>query len=181
MEGYNIRAIYRGLRLQHQHWTKVAWAKWNIPKASFTTWLPIQIKLKTRDRLKKWNIVQEAGCVFCANQESHNHLFFACPYSAGLLRKVNEVLKIWIPGTNSWHWLANKCKCSMTKKKLIYLMVSTLCYTIWKERDCRSFTGKQQNEGQIWKKVLHYTRNQIMYKPKGIGTESALATVNSWA
>ena len=42
-----------------QHWTKIVWTKWNIFEASFMTWLATQNKLKTRDRFKNWNIVQD--------------------------------------------------------------------------------------------------------------------------
>ena len=42
-------------------------------------------RLPSRDRLISWGLSVPANCVLCANgSESHNHLFFGCPYAIAI-------------------------------------------------------------------------------------------------
>lgn len=61
-------------------WCRVVWFSQNIPRYAFITWLAIQNRLSTGDRMRSWGITQ--GCGLCGERdETRDHLFFACPYS----------------------------------------------------------------------------------------------------
>lgn len=61
-------------------WSKVVWFSQGVPWYSFITWLAIQNRLSTGERMRQWGLVQ--GCEFCGERdETRDHLFFACPYS----------------------------------------------------------------------------------------------------
>jgi len=46
------------------------------------TWLAIQNRLATKERLLKWNGEANGGSVFCQTEiETRDHLFFSCSYS----------------------------------------------------------------------------------------------------
>lgn len=84
-------------------WEKVVWFPNCVPRFSILVWLLIRKALKTQDKLKAWdrggNVV---SCVFCAQQpDSHDHLFFECPYSMQVWQMLCPYTKI--PG-NCFRW-----------------------------------------------------------------------------
>lgn len=51
------------------------------PKYSIHTWLAVQDRLATCDRLVKWYAQVETACLLCNHtMETRNHLFFECSY-----------------------------------------------------------------------------------------------------
>lgn len=65
-----------------QKWHSVIWFGQHVPRWSFISWLAIQQKLNTCDRLVKWGMRVDDICKLCSSaQESHLHLFFSCPFS----------------------------------------------------------------------------------------------------
>lgn len=67
-----------------QEWCDVVWFKKYTPRWVFILWLAILQKLSTKDRTLTWGIIPDATCVLYTHGsvESHNHLFFECPYSS---------------------------------------------------------------------------------------------------
>lgn len=65
-------------------WYESVWFPNSTPKYSFLTWIVLKNRLATGDRLVKWNVGANGGCVFCQDQEveTRDHLFFSCPYSS---------------------------------------------------------------------------------------------------
>uniref|UniRef100_A0A803PM74 Reverse transcriptase zinc-binding domain-containing protein n=1 Tax=Cannabis sativa TaxID=3483 RepID=A0A803PM74_CANSA len=47
------------------YWCNEVWGRFNIPKHSFILWLAIQNRLKTKDRLQRFQIVNDATCNLC--------------------------------------------------------------------------------------------------------------------
>lgn len=69
-------------------WYEVVWFKEDIPRCSFVTWLAMLARLPTRDRLLSWGLKVPGSCVLCADGiESHDHLFFNCPFAVGIWSK----------------------------------------------------------------------------------------------
>lgn len=67
-------------------WAKVTWFAEGVPRFSFFTWLGIIKRLLIRDRLRRWGVNVPQACVLCPSQtESHEHLFFDCVSSSGIL------------------------------------------------------------------------------------------------
>ncbi|XP_050213106.1 uncharacterized protein LOC126664647 [Mercurialis annua] len=70
-------------------WTSIIWYKDNIPRYSFITWLALQDKLNTKDKLLRWKVVQSDVCCFCKSEtESISHLFFECGYSKAIWKRL---------------------------------------------------------------------------------------------
>ncbi|KAG2313746.1 hypothetical protein Bca52824_025303 [Brassica carinata] len=62
-------------------WVDLIWFKEEIPRCSFVAWMAILSRLPTKDRLYSWGINVHTLCVLCfSGQESHQHLFFTCPF-----------------------------------------------------------------------------------------------------
>ena len=67
------------------YWHSAVWFSQAIKRHSFITWLIIQDRLSTQDKLLKWGLINFISCVFCqANAEDRNHLFFECQFTAGI-------------------------------------------------------------------------------------------------
>jgi len=74
-------------------WASVIWEQWSLPKHSFSLWLAMLGKLRTRDRLQF--LSPDPVCSLCQNaDESHAHLFFNCDWSSSLWSKARFWLKI---------------------------------------------------------------------------------------
>ncbi|GAA0157597.1 hypothetical protein LIER_14834 [Lithospermum erythrorhizon] len=50
-------------------------------------------RLHTKDRLSKWNMISDSKCVFCEACETVEYLFFLCPLSAAVCRKLDGLCK----------------------------------------------------------------------------------------
>ena len=60
-------------------WYGLVWYKDAVPRCSFIFWLVCKNRLRTRDRLRRWGLIQDSNCMFCGlEEESRNHLFFYC-------------------------------------------------------------------------------------------------------
>ena len=80
---FNSSIIWDHLRVHNPvvSWNKIVWFPGGNPRHSFVLWLAVHTRLSTHDRIYKFTHGPLA-CVFCHSQmESHDHLFFACPYS----------------------------------------------------------------------------------------------------
>lgn len=67
----------------HVSWDKIVWNKNLVPIFSFFLWLSARLRLMTRDRLLRMGLCKNDMCILCcAAQESVNHLFFECNFSA---------------------------------------------------------------------------------------------------
>lgn len=60
-------------------WWQMVWHEYNLPKASFITWLVLLGRAQTRDRVSVFKPAIERRCVLCdVCDESISHLFFHC-------------------------------------------------------------------------------------------------------
>ncbi|XP_071739508.1 uncharacterized protein [Rutidosis leptorrhynchoides] len=117
-----------------------AW-KWPVPRHSFILWLLVLEKLKTQDKLKPWEVNASTAsnvCVLCkAHQESHDHLFFECPYSKHVWSLVARVV-------------------------VSKILFSASVYFIWQERKSRLFNNVGRNPDQLVKAIVSTVRLKML-------------------
>ena len=86
--------------------------KLNIPpRVQFFLWLLSQNKLLTRDNLAKRRRVSDPTCLFCADKESINHLFFDGCIAKIIWECISELLNLSLGQdfeSVARFWLANK-------------------------------------------------------------------------
>ncbi|CAN1840953.1 hypothetical protein LINPERHAP1_LOCUS36297, partial [Linum perenne] len=63
------------------------WTGHVIPKCSLIAWLIVTNRVYTRDKIKHWDPLVDARCVFCDEEESRDHLFADCRVIAGLFSR----------------------------------------------------------------------------------------------
>ncbi|XP_074283256.1 uncharacterized protein LOC141607809 [Silene latifolia] len=106
--------------------------RWVLPKHRFICWLIVQQRLLTQDRLMNMGIAQHNSCYLCGIMpEDHKHLFFACVYSATCCRLVSEWCSFQIPFANCIQWWIALRSRTLTQKKALGIIVSSLMYHIW--------------------------------------------------
>ena len=121
-------------------WHAIVWFPQAIKRHAFITWLVIQDRLSTQDKLLKWGVINSISCVFCrANVEDRNHLFFECQFTTGIWMRVlslcgqSRLPRRW---ENEFRW-ATRCKgfsfCSVTKR----IAWGATIYHLWRQRNAR--------------------------------------------
>ena len=118
-------------------WRHMVWFSGNLPKASFILWLAVKRCLGTQDRLH--NLPLDTVCLFCSLQlESHDHLFFDCPYSRQLWRSISQKGNFTSP-TIPWEllisWVSSCWKGHSLQIKINLLCLSITIYHLWRERN----------------------------------------------
>ncbi|GAV88622.1 zf-RVT domain-containing protein, partial [Cephalotus follicularis] len=124
-------------------WAKVVWHPSRIPKHAFCLWMAILDALKTLYKLSQLGILPSACCLFnCDDNESLEHLFFACPYTQhiwiDILSKYNINRKI-LPWAEEILWFAKHANGKKPPQVFIKLAIGATVYHIWMERSRRSF------------------------------------------
>ncbi|XP_062114812.1 uncharacterized protein LOC133827425 [Humulus lupulus] len=137
---YQIASGYKMLiQVQERfQWSKEVWGRFNIPKHSFMLWIVVQDRLKTRDRLRRFNISEESSCILCNGaEESVAHLFFDCSFSQDCLHQVKTWLGLKahtesLQGLLRW---IERSKRSKFQKKVLDASVASLVYHLWQARN----------------------------------------------
>ncbi|XP_071695489.1 uncharacterized protein [Rutidosis leptorrhynchoides] len=124
-------------------------------------WLLVLEKLKTQDKLKPWEVnVSSASnvCVLCkSQQDSHDHLFFECPYSKHVWSKILDIMPLqivydkWKDVFQCLYGVANRRVARVVVSKIL---LSTSVYFIWQERNSRLFNNGGQNPDQLFKAII---------------------------
>ena len=143
-ERFKVKRAYEELRVKETkvHWYKEVWAKGCTPKHSFILWLATLGKLPTLDRLFFLDI--DHGCRFCGEDflETHEHLFFKCPYTKGIWRRTSE--RFLIPeGVDSLarglRWLRRYKRKKGCEAKAKTFAFSAAIYFIWHARNAKIY------------------------------------------
>ncbi|XP_057544052.1 uncharacterized protein LOC130823450 [Amaranthus tricolor] len=84
------------LTTQHKiHWRHLVWNMISIPKTRFLCWLVAGHRLKTKEKLYQLGVVVDDVCPLCGlYPETHNHLFFNCPFSRSCVEAVKLCIGI---------------------------------------------------------------------------------------
>ncbi|GKB59335.1 transposase, Ptta/En/Spm, transposase, Tnp1/En/Spm-like protein, partial [Tanacetum coccineum] len=140
----------------------------NIPRHAFNLWLIIKHKLKTQDRVYVWDVSNTLGstCSLCeATPDSHEHLFFMCPFSndvwdhmkklAGLDRVVHDVYAII-------HHIGPKAKRRSSHIVIAKLVVAASAYFIWQERNWRLFKKTKRTVNQVIECIKSAVRLKLL-------------------
>ncbi|XP_057800135.1 uncharacterized protein LOC131015733 [Salvia miltiorrhiza] len=154
-DNFSIKKLYIALRgtPKKRNWHHMISKSIAAPKCLFILWLAIMKRMTTCDRLQKFGIQCDQACCLCSQgNESLNHLFFVCPYSANVWDK----LAMWCGvqrKAGAWddevEYLERQ-GASKTGKQLMYrLLVATIVYHIWRERNERRFNSKASHAESV--------------------------------
>lgn len=134
-----IGVIWDGIRRSgaFPSWHNFVWNKFRVPKFSFTTWLAVQERLLTKDRMVRFRMNIDNCCALCGtDNESHAHLFIHCNY-------VRQIFSAWdVNISRSWSdFQAGRINSdplvSPQAREITYLFVSAVLFKVWEERNWR--------------------------------------------
>nr|XP_043630559.1 uncharacterized protein LOC122601889 [Erigeron canadensis] len=148
-------------------WYHLVWFNHCIPKHSFLLWLAIMKKLKTQDKIRRWDLQQTLLlCPLCELQSySHSHLFFECPYAKEVWFEVNMKADLHQQST-VWEDIIQDM-ILFSKKTSIFSVISKLTlvasvYFIWQERITRLFKKRKRTKEELVQVVIETIRFKLM-------------------
>ena len=137
-----------------------------IPRQAFILWLATRNRLSTMDRLHRQGNQDRTNCHLCNHHmESHEHLFFQCPFSANIWNAINAKAHI------SWpvlHWkellqwaTSNYQKAHDITHVIPKLILSTTVYHLWYERNNRCFNNHPSSKQSITESIFQLIRSHL--------------------
>ncbi|XP_071738569.1 uncharacterized protein [Rutidosis leptorrhynchoides] len=131
-------------------------------------WLLMGEKLKTQDKLNAWDINAGLATVcsfFYTTADSHEHLFFLCPYAMQVWRFAKGFIDI--PSTGStWKDVVQDFSHVIHRKTMNAIVAKLLfgasVYYIWQERNARLFSRKSRSPKDVCDLIYSTVRLKIM-------------------
>jgi hypothetical protein len=130
-----------------------------MPRHNFILWLVVLGKLRTKDRLRFFQI-DTSFVILGQMEETHSHLFFTCSWSAcfwlqiKLWLRINRRMMTLTSAIRGLHSGGNNLEAQMRRVSL-----GLMVYLIWEERNKIIFYGKSTLVGNTFRKfqVIFYT------------------------
>ncbi|XP_022032420.1 uncharacterized protein LOC110933509 [Helianthus annuus] len=133
-------------------WAGLVWFSRSIPRQSFFMWLLVNKKLKTQDIMSLWQSLGDTNfnlmcCSLCTSgPESHDHLFFECPFAEQVWDGVKGRAGMEMV-QNKWDSIFDhllQVSNSRNARHVIgKLVVAAAAYFVWQERNQRLFSPKR--------------------------------------
>ncbi|KAL2929513.1 Methionine--tRNA ligase, partial [Bienertia sinuspersici] len=148
---YSIIKVYSILMEENPRvrWDRNVWESLTISKHQFTAWL-------TRDRLLKAGLVRDPSCPLClTSEETVDHLFFSCSYSAQILKAIKEWLgkKTQASHLSQMYIRINRTQTgSKLKRKIWNVAINAIVCCIW------------QQQGQAEEQMIKKIKMQILVR-----------------
>jgi hypothetical protein len=163
---FSIPSLWDKLRTPfHQvNWSHIIWFPAHIPRCSLISWLALQNRLATGDRLVTFGILHASVCSFCSDAETHDHLFFNCPFTKQVWDTVSLKSQLsWQPQPlASLVSLISIYKGKGLNSTLVKLSFTVTLYHIWIERNLRKFQNLQHPIPTVVEKICRDVRYKLM-------------------
>ncbi|XP_021985147.1 uncharacterized protein LOC110881085 [Helianthus annuus] len=170
---FSSKEVWNVVRIRDEPkpWAKVVWSSFNIPKHSFMCCLIFKNKLWTQDRIMRWNHTVTGSmnlmcCLLCySGLETHDHLFFECPYSKSVWHKVRKKVNMESV-TESWgdisNWLISRAKSKSAMSVASRLVVAAAAYAIWSECNSKFFSNRLRPLEQVVDLIISTVRAKLI-------------------
>ncbi|XP_062097539.1 uncharacterized protein LOC133803465 [Humulus lupulus] len=160
---------YSLLNRKRVEFADVVWCSMAVPKHRFILWQASLGHLLTRDKLHQCNLeLPSLLCPACElEQESHAHLFFACPFSQQLRAHLLDWLgrDIWpITYANWCTWMCGKLK--SLKHQVLAAALAAAVYMVWRNRNLCVFELRSLAIGLVIQLIKSSIRSRLARLPK---------------
>ncbi|XP_013639486.1 PREDICTED: uncharacterized protein LOC106344713 [Brassica oleracea var. oleracea] len=165
-------------------WHDVIWFKEEVLRCSFVVWMSMLGRLPTKDRLISWGLSVPANCVLCANGiESHNHLFFGCPYAVAIWTRYCgrfiSVPPLDLPAAVNMI-SQYQGQFSSQVRPIMKLILQAVIYSLWRERNARIFRDVSLPVGLFFKQVDRGLRDRLLSLPPSPTDAHSLLELYFW-
>ncbi|XP_050222728.1 uncharacterized protein LOC126672820 [Mercurialis annua] len=157
---FSITSAYDRFRSHYPNvmWWKVIWNADYVQKHAFILWFAIKHRLKTRDKLFNWGVINDDKCVFCNGiTETVEYLFFDCAISKSIMKKVLQCCLInrevfrW---RREWSWMTKKAVGKSLLARVRRVAFNCCIYHIWRGRNRCIFENRRVEEATIKRDML---------------------------
>ncbi|XP_022681253.1 uncharacterized protein LOC101760247 isoform X1 [Setaria italica] len=137
------------------------WKIWAPRSCKTFSWLAIQNRLWTADRLQKRGWPNPATCPLCRrSQESALHLFAECRVTTRIWAMVADWLsapaihpRTWQQADTLHHWWSMRAGANSCSKRGMRTLIMLVTWTIWRERNMRIFNSKESSVNMIFERI----------------------------
>nr|GEU44047.1 RNA-directed DNA polymerase, eukaryota, reverse transcriptase zinc-binding domain protein [Tanacetum cinerariifolium] len=175
---FKISNVWKDMNCQEEKvdWHHLVWFAQSIPRHAFVTWIAIQERLMTQDKLMLWRPNEELKCALCSKcKDSHNHLFFTCEFSIGIWNELLNLLNVRL--SESWDQIISKMKALPLNKNIWSIVRRIVCkaaiYYIWQERNNKILKNEKRDKDTIFNII----KETIVMKLIGLRVKESI-TVN---
>lgn len=143
--------------------------------------MAILCRLPIRDRLASWGMSVPLHCVLCGSGlESHDHLFFHCPFSTAIWTHYCSSSNLPIPSSiiSVGDLLSlQQVVDSYGLPVVLKLLLQSIVYCVWRERNSRIFAGTSISEAAVVKQVDRLLRDLLISFPSLSSSHHSLLQV----
>ncbi|XP_022032620.1 uncharacterized protein LOC110933722 [Helianthus annuus] len=170
-EDFSTKTAWDSLRNSGQEvdWYRMVWSSFSIPRHAFLCWLICRRKLAMQDRIQMWNNAASnmnlMSYLLCnRGLESHEHLFFECPYSSKIWCSLRA--KVDMSQTDGkWDdvlaWLILNANSKLAIWVIRKLVVAAIAYYVWQERNARFFNNQLRPPEKLEEQITETVRLKL--------------------
>ncbi|KAL0445473.1 UNVERIFIED_CONTAM: hypothetical protein Slati_1675200 [Sesamum latifolium] len=148
-------------------WSSLLVGPFKIPPYRFILWLAILGRLSTLDN--PWLQYLGTDCVLCRADtlETHDHLFFTCPFASECLHEIRGVVHFHWP-YSSWgmaiRWASARWRGKHVVNASYRALLASLVYHLWHERNRRIFQQATRTLVDIARIIVSEIRDLLISK-----------------
>ncbi|XP_058747184.1 uncharacterized protein LOC131620196 [Vicia villosa] len=165
------KKIYNGLlkNAETVPWRKIFYDNEARPRVVFITWLVCHGRLATKDRLKRFGILDNDNCVLCAGTETLNHLLFECNKMHDSWRETLNWMQMEHTPQNWEHelqWISHMSKKKSWKTRLLKTAFVETVYACWSYRNAIVYRADDRDRNRnIHNEIIDTIVHRIWRKP----------------
>ncbi|GKB04720.1 homeodomain-like protein [Tanacetum coccineum] len=170
---FSVRGAWEALRLRGTEvaWYHIVWFSNNIPRHAFNLWLVMRRNLKTQDRVRQWDVdlnvdLSTLRCKLCdAQLDSHEHLFFECPYSARIWILIRSLagMELISPRLHDIISYLQPIAHRRNAKSVIgRILIAAATYFIWVEQNNHVFKNIRRSPEELRDAIIVTVRLKLL-------------------
>ena len=165
---FSVSLVWNSIRTRDNmvDWYHLVWFSHRIPRHAFHLWLVMKRRLRTQDKLRFIDSnADPLLCPLCGMQsDSHDHLFFSCPFSMQVWGSLKSFAGLSLP--TSLDAISNvlimTAKSRSVRSVVSKLLFAAASYYIWQERNNRIFKKQKRSEAQVVDLVKSTVRLKLL-------------------
>ena len=139
----------------------LVWKPWAPPKCKIFSWLILQNRVWTADRLERRGWQNCGQCKLCNHaQETAAHLFFKCRYTKRIWSSLRDWIGLHDLDPSTWdflqsvkEWWNNVIHKKGANRKALASLAMLVSWEIWLERNARVFQNKAITATMLLQKI----------------------------
>lgn len=166
---YSISNVYKLLitQVDEVNWVHGVWHRMTLPKHRVISWLGVQSRLQTKEKLLRHCISHDNTCCICGSiDETHSHVFFECSYSKQVMIHILNWIGVTYRQRTLPQWLMwiRRCfKGAKTRRGISITSIHVVAYHVWIVRNIAYWQQHVNSIHNTVNSIQHITRHRVLY------------------